>query len=951
MANTTADLVPFETLLNSTNEGIYGIDAEGRCTFLNRAGAQMLGFTRLEVLGRNMHKLIHHSRADRSPYPEIECPIFRAKTTGETARSDDEVLWRKDGTSFPVEYSSSPVIQDGKFRGAVVTFIDITRRKQQELRLLAQYDVSRALVDAESASEALPSILSAIGSRLGWQLGAIWLIDRRRAVLRAAAVWRDPHREAAEFEAVTREMTLPRGAGAPGRVWLDGKPLWLADIAADASLSPVRLRALGDLRSMLAFPLRSARRITGVAEFFSHDVHEPDEDLLRTMAMLGTQIGEFVERARGEEELRTRDRAVQSSINGIVITDAARPENPIVYVNPAFERLTGYSSDEALGRNCRFLQGPETDADSVRRIHEAIAADQEVNVVLLNYRRDGSTFWNDLTIAPVRDDAGNLTHHIGVQNDVTARKRAEEELRAAKEGAEVASRAKSQFLANMSHELRTPLNAIIGYSEMLQEQAEELQTGALVPDLKKIHAAGKHLLALINDILDLSKIEAGKMDLYLESFDVARMVREVSSTVEPLMTRKNNRFASRVPDDLPPMLADLTKVRQSLFNLLSNAAKFTERGQIELAVAPHEVNGAPGLEMRVTDTGIGMTAEQMSRLFEPFAQADRSTTRKFGGTGLGLAITLRFVRMMGGDIRVESQPDRGSTFRILLPLKVNAESAESESPVSAAGEQEPSAGTPRPDESRSQFGTVLIIDDDPAARDLMQRFLTREGFRPLSAESGEQGLEVARKLKPDIITLDVMMPKMDGWAVLQALKHDPETREIPVIMVTIVDDKNLGYTLGANDYLTKPVDREQLSAVLQKYRCNHPPCPVLLVEDDETTRGMMRAMLERDGWCVTEASNGAEGLQRLSEVGANVILLDLMMPQMDGFEFLTRLRRNPDTRDTPVVVITAKELTAEDLRLLKGAVQKVLSKGEFSMEDLLSQLRALAPEARPPAAP
>jgi CheY-like chemotaxis protein/anti-sigma regulatory factor (Ser/Thr protein kinase) len=508
-------------------------------------------------------------------------------------------------------------------------------------------------------------------------------------------------------------------------------------------------------------------------------------------------------------------------------------------------------------------------------------------------------------------------------------------LLAAKDAAEIANRTKSQFLANMSHELRTPLNAIIGYSEMLQEQAEDSQMPQLIPDLNKIHTAGKHLLTLINDILDLSKIEAGKMDLYLETFDLGRVVREVSATVEPLIAQKGNRFSAQVAEGLAPMRADLTKVRQSLFNLLSNAAKFTDHGAIELAVAAREVNGAAAVEMRVADTGIGMTPEQISRLFEPFTQADRSTTRRFGGTGLGLAITRRFVQLMGGDIQVESQLGRGSTFRILLPAQVSAP------PETAAGE--PAEHRPI---SSGHFGKVLVIDDDPAARDLMQRFLAREGFQPIVAESGEQGLRLARKMRPDVITLDVMMPQMDGWAVLQELKSNPQLSSVPVIMVTIVDDKNLGYTLGADDYMTKPIDRDQMGAILQKYRCAHPPCPVLLVEDDETTRGMMRTMLERDGWCVTEAANGEEGLQQVGAAAPNVILLDLMMPQMDGFEFIARLRRQEATRNIPVVVLTAKELTAEDRARLMGSVQKILSKGDVGMDDLLRQVRELV-DTRP----
>jgi CheY-like chemotaxis protein len=467
---------------------------------------------------------------------------------------------------------------------------------------------------------------------------------------------------------------------------------------------------------------------------------------------------------------------------------------------------------------------------------------------------------------------------------------------------------------------------VIGYSEMLIEQAEELGAAEIAPDLEKIHNAGKHLLALINDILDLSKIEAGKMDLYLETFAVAEMVHEVVSTIQTLVDKRGNRLEVSVAPNLPPMHADLTKVRQSLFNLLSNASKFTENGRLELCVTREDEGGRPWVLYRVTDTGIGMTPEQVAKLFEPFAQADRSTTRKFGGTGLGLAITRRFCQMMGGDVTVESELGKGSAFTIRLPLAIEPE-------------QRTEPHEAREVLSRAGSGVVLVIDDDPAARELMKRFLSREGFQPVLAESGEAGLRLARELHPNVITLDVMMPKMDGWSVLQQLKADAELREIPVIMVSIVDDKNLGYTLGAADYLTKPVDREHLGRVLARYRCAQPPCPVLLIEDDDTTRGMMRTMLEREGWKVTEAVNGREGLERVAEARPNVILLDLMMPEMDGFEFLSTLRKREEWEKIPVVVITAKELTAEDRKMLNGSVERVLLKGEFSRQDLLNRVR------------
>ncbi len=938
MADTTADLVPFEALLESTNEGLYGVDLEGRCTFLNRAGARMLGFTRYEVLGRNMHRLVHHSREDRTSYPESECPITRTFQTGQSYRIEHEVLWRKDGTWFPAEYSASPILQKGIVRGAVVTFMDITLRRQQERRLRVQHDVSRVMAEPVSLIEALPRILQAIGENLGWDLGVLWLVNRRRAVLRPEAIWHSAAMGAVDFESVTREMTLARGSGLPGRVWQEGNPVWLPALTEDAVVSPVQLKALEHARAVLAFPIRSGRRISGVIEFFTREVLEPDEELLRTVSTLGSQIGEFIERALGEEELRIRDRAIASSTNGIVITDATRPDNPIIYVNPAFEKLTGYTAEEAMGRNCRFLQGPATDRDAIARIRAAIEQQQDVNMILLNLRKDGTPFWNDLTIAPVRDDSGRVTHFVGLQNDVTDRKLAEAELVTAKEAAEVASKAKSQFLANMSHELRTPLNAIIGYSEMLEEQAQDLGMADLVPDLQKINTAGKHLLALINDILDLSKIEAGKMDLFLETFDVDRMVHEVSTTIKPLIDRKGNRLQVRLTPDLPQMHADLTKVRQSLFNLLSNASKFTEQGDITLDVNTEQTGGQTWVVLRVQDTGIGMTREQISKLFEPFTQADRSTTRKFGGTGLGLAITRRFCRMMGGDVTVESELGKGSTFVIRLPALVVPSRHDQGEDIKRAAAS-----------NGNRAGTVLVIDDDPAARDLMSRFLTREGFHFVLATNGEEGLKLAREIHPNVITLDVMMPKMDGWAVLQELKADPELRTVPVIMVTIIDDKNMGYTLGAADYMTKPIDREQLSSILNKYRCPQPPCPVLVVEDDDSSREMMRSMLQREGWAVTQATNGREGLECVARERPHVILLDLMMPEMDGFEFLVELHRNPPWRDIPVVVITAKELTADERARLNGSVEKVLLKGAFSREELLSQVRELVAACLPPA--
>jgi signal transduction histidine kinase/DNA-binding response OmpR family regulator len=502
-----------------------------------------------------------------------------------------------------------------------------------------------------------------------------------------------------------------------------------------------------------------------------------------------------------------------------------------------------------------------------------------------------------------------------------------EDLEEAKQEALEATKAKSTFLANMSHELRTPMNAILGYSEMLMEDAEDQGQEDFIPDLQKIHTAGKHLLGLINEILDLSKIEAGKMDLFLESFDVARMINDVASTLKPLVDKNANTLQVHVPPDLGTMHADLTKVRQSLFNLLSNASKFTEKGTITLEAAPVLRDGAKWLSFRVADTGIGMTPEQIDKLFQPFVQADASTSRKYGGTGLGMTITQLFVKMMGGEMNVASEPGAGTSFTVLLPAEVKVP---------------PPAEVPTPEAAEPQFlpglNTVLVIEDDPGARDLLTRFLTKEGYRVETAAGGEAGLRLARELHPDIITLDVMMPDMDGWAVLSELKADPELADIPVVMLTIVDNKNLGYALGAADYLTKPIQRDRLLAILTKYCPSSQPATVLVVEDDVQTQEVTRRLLEKAGIQVMVAENGRVALERLAEGQPGLILLDLMMPEMDGFQFVEHVRQHKAWRAIPIVVVTAKDLTAEDRLRLNGSVADIIKKDAKGQEELLAEV-------------
>jgi PAS domain S-box-containing protein len=634
-----------QLLVESTGEGIYGVDLDGRCTFLNAAGARVLKLDAAKAIGSQMHLVTRHTRADGSPYPVEQCPIYSVMRNGTSLRVDNEIFWRSDGTSFPVEYSASPIRNFGQIEGAVVTFSDITLRKQIE------------------------------------------------------------------------------------------------------------------------------------------------EDL----------------------------------------------------------------------------------------------------------------------------------------------KRLKDEAETAKIDAEAANVAKSQFLANMSHELRTPLNAVIMYSELLQEEAADRGVESFIPDLDKIRAGGKHLLALVNGVLDLSKIEAGKMDLFLETFEIPTMIRDVLTTVEPLIQKKANKIELNCPPELGAMHADLTKVRQILFNLLSNASKFTENGTIKMDVSRIEVEGVSTIVIEVHDTGIGMTQAQIGKLFQPFTQADESTTRRFGGTGLGLAISRSFCQLMGGDVTVASEPGKGSTFTVTLPARVTRLELPGDIRINSAAS----------DQRKTGAATVLIIDDEPSVRDLMSRTLSAAGIYAVTASDGEDGLRAAREIKPDLIFLDVMMPKMDGWAVLASLKAEPELASIPVVMLTIVGDREMGYTLGASEYLTKPIDRATLATVVEKYCTKSGTKVVLIVDDDDATRQVVSRTLTREGWTVIEAENGRAAMDRLKNNEPNLILLDLAMPEMDGFEFLTVLRNDGVHASIPVIVLTSKDLTVSERSQLTGRVEKIVQKGEYSRVALLREVKQL----------
>lgn len=501
------------------------------------------------------------------------------------------------------------------------------------------------------------------------------------------------------------------------------------------------------------------------------------------------------------------------------------------------------------------------------------------------------------------------------------------EIQESRAAADAANKAKSQFLANMSHELRTPMNAVIGYSEMLEEEAEDQGLDDLIPDLQKIRSAGQHLLQLINDVLDLSKIEAEKIELYPELFQADSLLIDMEATAKPLFDKNSNRFEHELINDIGEVLFDQTKLRQVVLNLLSNAAKFTSDGLVRLTAERYTQGDEDWLTIKVIDSGIGMTPEQLDRVFDPFLQADASTTREYGGTGLGLSISQKFCELMGGSLTAESEMNVGSTFIIRIPTGTKGETSANQLPYESAVT-----------DAENEAACVLVIDDDETVQDLMQRLLSREGYRVVSATSGGLGIQIAREIKPDVITLDVLMPGQDGWSVLSQLKSDPELVDIPVVMQSILDEPNKAFMLGASDYLTKPLDRSRIIDVVRRLQ-NQNNRRALVVEDNTHAQALMAEWLKGDGWQVHTADNGLDGLQAFLKHEPGLIILDLMMPKMDGFEFLDQVRSQPKAVDTSVIVVTAKDLTSEDLERLNGGVQRIIQKGDHKIESILSEIK------------
>jgi PAS domain S-box-containing protein len=645
---------------------------------------------------------------------------------------------------------------------------------------------------------------------------------------------------------------------------------------------------------------------------------------------------EIAERQRVEEALRESEEKYRHIINAaadaIISIDG---RGLVCEFNAAAEQMFGFTQAEMLGKPLTPIMPPHLRDAHTAGLQRYFTTGQRHlphwhNIELPGYTKDGREFPLEVSFSLL--EAGEKKFLTGVLRDITERKRVEGELHQARETAEAATQAKSVFLANMSHELRTPMNAIIGFTRLVMRRSQDVLPQRQYENLEKILISSEHLLTLINDILDLSKIEAGRMEVHPVSFPLEALVDVCLHTLEPMVQSERIRLVKEIEAGLPLLTTDQDKVKQILMNLLSNAVKFTTEGAITITARHYDGE----ITIAVTDTGIGIPTEALEHIFAEFRQVDSSTTRQYGGTGLGLSISRRLAQLLGGDITVQSAFGVGSTFTMTLPLHYDA--APLVTRVATLPSREESLSPPESDK------IILAIDDDPDVIYLLRENLTEAGYRVVGATSGEEGLQQARALRPLAITLDILMPHKDGWQLLHELKTDTTTRDIPIIVLSIVDNKALGYQLGAFDYLLKPFDREAILAALTRI----PPQRgrLLVVDDDVQIVDLVRQFLEGEPYEVVAAADGQEALEAISQQRPDILLLDLLMPRLDGFAVIEHLRQDAQYHQLPIIVLTAKTLTSAEYARLEQSVRTVIQKQGWERDTLMQELWDILPASR-----
>ena len=663
---------------------------------------------------------------------------------------------------------------------------------------------------------------------------------------------------------------------------------------------------------------------------------EDEPDLMRGYARILSSEGyEIIQAATGEEGLRVAREARPD----LVLLDVMLPDADGLEV---CRRLK--SEEDVRDAFVVMLSGQRTAAE-----HQAEAVAAGADGYLAKPIEPAALRAHVLAFLRIRQNEEDLR-----ESSRRYREQADE-LREANRRLEEYNRLKAEFVANMSHELRTPLTAIIGFAQLAQltRGGDGEMPKRYADAFERILRNGQHLLALINDVLDVSKIEAGRMKIHREHIDLVEVVQNAFGELQSLAERKGLEYRLRVPERLPLAYTDPLRVRQIVINLLSNAAKFTARGRVEAELVAH---GDAHFRIVVRDTGIGIEERSLSIIFERFRQVDGSMTRSASGVGLGLSIVRQIVDLLGGEIEVTSKVGEGSTFTVTLPLSAPVGSVRDagdgeEAPLFAdrqgGGAAREGEGA-REEEGEDERPAVVVIEDDDDSAALLKETLRRAGYRVLRASSGAEGLRLAREHDPAAVTLDVMMPEMDGWRVLQAMRADRRLASIPVIVCSIVDNRPLGYSLGASDYLLKPIDPTTLTDTLDRVSVRGGPDGagdegdgyVLVVDDEHGVRELLTTALRHAGFNARSAPSGETALKMAGQHPPRAVLCDLMMPNgMSGFEFIARFRSDPETAHIPVLVVTGKDITPDDRRLISGEIADVIRKGELLLSDVESRLR------------
>ncbi len=823
-------------------------------------------------------------------------------------------------------------------------------------RLAAIAAASAAFSDAVPEMDALLAIIAEQISRTTGDFCSVVLLSRDGRRIEPVAAFH-PNPEVLEDAKQRVGVPMELDAAGPWKTVLTERRPVVVAIDPDhlpANMAPHQIRSIQRwrIREAVMIPMIAEDRVVGGLNLNrlegSAPLSEEDIKLLETLATRAARaiaIAQLMRdqkltagqlettAARRAEELGAANHFLDSMIenipNMIFVKDAK--ELRFVRLNRAGEDLLGFTRDELMGKNDFDFFSTEQAEHFVSLDRETLRSGRLVDIPeeVIQTKNKGARILHTKKI-PILDAAGEPSFLLGISEDITEARKAQEAVRKAQEEAERANRAKSEFLASMSHELRTPLNAILGFSELLSDDStNQFDTATRRRFLDQIHSSGQHLLQLINDILDLSKVEAGQMELHLESVELGGLVQDVRATIEPLARSKSIALNTESNREIS-LIADSAKVKQMLLNLVSNAIKFTPTGgRIDIRIRRLE----SWVEIAVSDSGIGIEKEDLGRLFTEFQQLDAGPGRQQEGTGLGLALTRRFAELHGGQVIVESEVGKGSTFTLRLPLQTAARRE-------AARHAPPAVATTDP--SRP---LVLVVDDNPQAAEILSRYLHAGGFRTAGARTGPEALRMAGELKPVAITLDILLPEVDGWEVLNRLKADEATQNIPVVVVSVVDNPSLGRALGAFDYFVKPVDGKALLSRLGQYtfatKATTDPVRVLVVDDEPANLDLLEGLLEPAGFGVLRAASGREGIDMAKSEMPSLILLDLMMPDLSGFDVVEALRAEEATREIPIMVLTAKTLTEADKQALNGQVAAIFQRNSMAGTELTAWLRGI----------